>query len=223
MDVHNVTNQHFQMIEGQKQTLLKAKLRQGQRPRDREPKEKMYLKFMMNLMSLKTSHMTSNMIHSSFIPLPYLPCTAPLASLRRITIRELQLETHHRGTCLLLRVITPPNRMTAIMVLVEDDHTDAVMLQLYQQEAEDTREASHIVNVGTILLVKEPYFKVMASGEYGLRVDHLSDIVHLNNDDTRIPETWRPRILPTECSAQSLKIKGNTAVGEGKYWQAITE
>jgi hypothetical protein len=113
--------------------------------------------------------------------------------------------------------------MTGIMVLVEDDLADVVMLQMYQQEAEKTREAGDIVNVGTILLLKEPYFKVMASGEYGLRVDHLSDVVYLNNDDPRVPETWRPRILPAECSAQSLKSNGNIAVGEGKYWKAITE
>jgi hypothetical protein len=113
--------------------------------------------------------------------------------------------------------------MTAIMVLVEDDRADVIMLQLYQQEEEDIRDAGNIVNVGTILLVKEPYFKVMASGEYGLRVDHLSDVIHVNEDDPGIPETWRPRVLEVECSAESLKIKGNAAMREGKYWQAITK
>ncbi|KAJ4352582.1 uncharacterized protein N0V89_007931 [Didymosphaeria variabile] len=222
MDTYNVTDQYTQMLKSQKQTLLKAKKRKGQRPHDRAPREQMYLKFMMSLVSIKPTKQGRN-IQSSFIPLSYLPCTAPLAELKRIAIRDLQLETHHRGKYLPLRVITPPHRMTAIMVLAEDDLADVIILQLYQQEAEDIREASDAVNVGTILLVKEPYFKVMASGEYGLRVDHLSDVSHVSKDDPRIPATWRPQLLEAECSAQLLKTKGNTAMGEGNYWQAITE
>jgi hypothetical protein len=66
--------------------------------------------------------------------------------------------------------------MMAIMVL-EDESGDVVMLQIYQQEDEKIRPATAIINTGTFLLVKEPYFKVMGDGEYGLRVDHLSDVV----------------------------------------------
>jgi hypothetical protein len=66
--------------------------------------------------------------------------------------------------------------MMAIMVL-EDESGDVVMLQIYQQEDEKIRPATAIVKTGTVLLVKEPYFKVMGDGEYGLRVDHLSDVV----------------------------------------------
>jgi hypothetical protein len=41
------------------------------------------------------------------------------------------------------------------------------MLQIYQQEDEKIRPATAIINTGTVLLVKEPYFKVMGDGEYG--------------------------------------------------------
>ncbi|KAF2801437.1 uncharacterized protein BDZ99DRAFT_577577 [Mytilinidion resinicola] len=222
MDVHNDTDRYFQTLQNQKETLQKAKKRQGQRPRDWKPREEMYLGFMMALVAGEQRERRDTM-RSSFIPPAYLPCTTPLAELRRVTIRDLQLETHHRGTYLLLRATTPPRRITAIMVLVEDDCADVVMLQLYQQEEEDTRETADIVNVGTILLVKEPYFKVMASGEYGLRVDHLSDVINVDKDDPRIPGAWRPRALEVELSAESLKIKGNSSMGKGKYWQAITE
>ena len=46
--------------------------------------------------------------------------------------------------------------MTAIMAIVEDENGDVIMLQLYQQEDESARAAADIVNVSTILLVKEP-------------------------------------------------------------------
>jgi hypothetical protein len=222
MDIYNVSGQYTQLIDRQKQTLQEAKKRLGQRPRDRKSREDAYSKFMVALM-FTGDRTQKHMVHSSFIPPAYVPCITPLAELRRVAIKDLQLETHHRGTCLLLRSITPPSRMTAIMALMEDENGDAIMLQLYQQEDEDIRAAADIVNVGTILLVKEPYFKVMGDGEYGLRVDHLSDFIHLSRDDARIPKAWRSQVIEIGRSAKSLKINGNLAMKEGRYWDAITE
>lgn len=113
--------------------------------------------------------------------------------------------------------------MTGILVLVEDDCDDVIMLQLYQQDDDNVREATEIVDVGAILLVKEPYFKVMASGDYGLRVDHLSDVVHVNKHDSVVSNGWHPRIYEIEESVESYKAKGDSAIGEGKYWRAIRE
>ncbi|KAF1959181.1 hypothetical protein CC80DRAFT_467564 [Byssothecium circinans] len=225
MDVDNVTDQYWDLLQNQKKTLEKAKKRQGQRPHDWKPREQTYFQFMGALLARQRLSGSDQkpMLHSSFIPPAYLPCTAPLAELQRIAIRDLQLETHHRGTYLLLRAITPPSRMTGVMVLVEDERADVIMLQLYQQEEEKVREAADVVNVNTILLVKEPYFKVMASGEYGLRVDHLSDVIYVGRDDPRIPKAWRSSLLTADRSAESLRLKGNSAVGKGNYWQAITE
>lgn len=223
MDVDTDISNYLDVIEGQKRVLQKAKSRQGQRPRDRKPREQMYLEFMMASMATSAQQQREQgyLMHSSFIPPAYLPCTTPLAQLKSIAIRDLKLETHHRGKYLLLRVITPPNRMTAILVLAEDDYGDVVVLQLYQQEEESIREATDIVDVGTILLVKEPFFKVMASEDYGLRVDHLSDIVHIDKDDPVVPKGWYPKISEVEDSAESSKIKGDSAMGAGKYWKAI--
>jgi len=210
------------MIKSQRLTLRKAKTRQGQRPRDRKSREDAYANFMLALM-LRGDRNQKHMVHSSFISPAYLPCITPVVELRRVAIKDLQLETHHRGTYLLLRSITPPSRMTAIMALMEDENGDAIMLQLYQQEDKDTREATNIIRVGTILLVKEPYFKVMGDGEYGLRVDHISDVIHVDRDNTMIPDEWRPRLIEMEPSAESLKMTGNLAMGEGRHWDAITE
>ena len=220
MDVHNVTKEHAGLIHRQMIALQEAKMRQGHRPRDRQPKEYAYSKFMLALASCQDQkHL--HMFHSSYLPLAYLPCTTPMTQLRPVTIKDLQLETHHRGTYLLLRSLTPPQRMTAIMALMEDKNGDAILLQLYQQEDEDTRAADNIVTVGTILLIKEPYFKLMGDGEYGLRVDHLSDVVHLEKNDDRIPKAWQPNTVENELSAELLKIQGNSYMKESRYWDAI--
>jgi hypothetical protein len=222
MDVHNVTDQYTQLILSQKQTLQKAKSRQGQRPRDRKSRDDAYAKFMLTLM-FRRDKTQNDMIYSSFIPPAYPPCITPMDQLRRVAIKDLRLETHHWGTYLLLRSITPPSRMTAIMALMEDENSDVILLQLYQQQDENTRKAADVVDVGTVLLIKEPYFKIMADGEYGLREDHLSDVVRFSMDDAKIPQAWQPRLLEIEDSAESSKIKGNQAMGESRYWDAIME
>lgn len=221
MNVYEVGAQYADLITRQKQTLHDAIRRRGQRPRDRKSRSQTYSKFMSVLFSsgfMENRHM----FHSSFIPPAYSPCTTPMNELTPIAINDLQLETHHRGTYLLLRSITPPSRMTAIMAVMEDETGDVLMVQLYQQEDEIKRAAAEIVNVGIILLIKEPYFKIMGDGEYGLRVDHLSDVIQIKGDDARIPKAWIPRLIEIE-SAESLKAKGNLSMEQSRYWDAITE
>lgn len=158
-----------------------------------------------------------DVVSSAFISSSYLPCSTSMSELKPVAIKNLQLETHHRGTYLLLRSITLPYRMTAIVAVMEDENEDVVLLQLYQQEAESDRSAADIINVGTVLLVKEPYFKVMGDGEYGIRVDHLSDVIHLKRDDARIPKAWQPGLIEIQLSAESLKAQGNRSMGKKRY------
>ena len=224
MDMHNDSGQYLQLIEKQKLTLQRAKARQGERPRDREARVDAYFEFMLalNIRSIQGQD-AKHMIHSSFIPPAYPPCITPMEKLRSIAIEDLQLETHHRVMYLSLRSITPPNRMTAISALMEDEKGDAVSLQLYKQEGDDLREAAEIVNVSTILLVKEPYFKVLGDGRYGVRVDHLSDVLNIQEDDTRISAKWQPRLVEIGFTAESLKLEGNAAIAKKSYRDAIAK
>ena len=221
MDAHDVKAEYWGMMKSQRQTLKEAKKRQGQRPHDRKPREYAYMRFMMSREPM-TRESTERLIHSSFTAPAYAPCTTTVDELKQINIQDLQLETHHRGAYLLLRCITPPSRMTAIMVLVEDENEDVAMLQIYQQEDEDVRPAADIANTGTVLLVKEPYYKVMGDGEYGLRIDHLSDVVQLKGNNARIPLEWQSRVIEVGQSVESLKQKGNFAMKAGRFWEAIT-
>jgi hypothetical protein len=73
-------------------------------------------------------------IRSSFVPPAYTPSVAAPSTLKGILIKDLTLETHHRGSYILLRAVTPTDRMTAVMAVVEDERGDVLMLQLYNQE-----------------------------------------------------------------------------------------
>lgn len=222
MDLHNVSSELHDIISRQMKTLQEAKKRQGQCPQDRKTREQTYTNFMMLFTSRGIAHL-KGVVSSSFISSSYLPCSTPMTELKAVVIKNLQLETHHRGTYLLLRSITLPYRMRAVMAVMEDENEDAVLLQLYQQEDESDSSAVDIISVGTVLLVKEPYYKVMGDGEYGIRVDHLSDVIHLKRDNFRIPKAWQPRLIEIQLSAESLKAQGNRSMGKKKYWDAIKE
>lgn len=221
MDSHDVTKQHFELLMKFKQRLKEAKKRQGELPNDRKSPEYAFMMFMMLASGPLSQNKPGHFIHTSFIAPAYPPCITPVAELRHIAIGELRLEMHHRGSYILLRCITPPSRMTAVMVLGEDQNGDVVSLQIYQQENEEIRPATDIATPGIVLLVKEPYYKIMSDGEYGLRVDHLSDIVQLRSNDSRIPPDWQPRLIEIDQSAESLKLKGNWAILHGKFWDSI--
>jgi hypothetical protein len=160
----------------------------------------------------------TSFIRSSFVPPSYPPCAVPLSDLNKTMIDHLLLETHHRGTYLLVRSVTPQNWMTAVMAIVEDEKGDVLMVQLYHQE-DGTED---VIVEGTVLLLKEPFLKLMSDGNYGLRVDHLSDIVFLSADDERIPGSWRRGSAEQSGGAAlAWKTKGNTHFAKSAHRSAI--
>lgn len=102
-----------------------------------------------------------------------------------------------------------------------EDQQEVVLLQLYHQEQEQLRKATDVFSVSDIYLIKEPFLKTMASGGYGLRVDHLSDIVRIAEDSDVLPLKWRPRLLEIDPSAEATKQQGDKAVREGNFRKAI--
>ena len=113
--------------------------------------------------------------------------------------------------------------MTGILVICEDANDDVMLLHMYNQEEAKVRDITDIVDQGAVMLVKEPYFKVTASGEYAIRVDHLSDVVRLTSNDAMIPVRWLPRLSEIPDSIEPLKAKGDASMGKQKWWKAISE
>ena len=225
MEIDDVSHvgQWTQLLAKQKVALQAASKRKGERPKDRRSRGQLVHEFMLR--SASTSMLLGKkdryMIHQSWVAAPYPPSVAPLRTLKKLYIKDLQLETHHRGFYSLLRVATPPVTMTAVMTIMEDENDDGVVFQLYQQEDEDHRPGEEAVRIQHVCIVKEPYFKVMNDGGYGLRVDHLSDVVWLAPDDEMIPRSWRAPISEFEKTAEALKEEGNLALKAGKLDTAV--
>ena len=220
MDVCANLKEPGQAMEQYQAVLQEAKQMKRKIPGDRKNKNALLAAF-LPAQGLGTASSDSEerlLINTSFLPLAYPPSVVPLNNLQPIAIQKLRLERQHRGRYIVLRSITSPKRMAAIEVLAEDEHGDVIPLQLYQQEDEATRPATDIIHENSVVLIKEPFFKFTAPGDYSLRVDHLSDVVFLSDSDIIVPQLFqRPQVK----TADTLKLEGNTLMDDGKNWQAI--
>ncbi|KXJ88455.1 TPR domain protein [Microdochium bolleyi] len=230
MDVKDVSNEDWlgRMLKQWEQGAKQAQRRKGQLVRDHPPAQQLAARFTMQVqmaalrgpISSSSSSSSSGMMATSQLPLPYGPCVRPASELEPIMIADMQLETHHRGKRVALRVLTPPDRMTAVMAIVEDEQGTAVLLQSYYQPAEAVVPADEIMRAGDVFIVKEPFFKTATDGSYTVRVDHLGDLIRLADGDERIPRPWARRANATQLVSKDMRLQGNAAVQAMKWAEA---
>jgi hypothetical protein len=206
------------VLEQAKASAQRAIRRKGEMPKDHIPP---FLQVQMHMLQHESGYRPDETrIITTQIPTPYLPCTVPVAELTPILISEVRLETHHRGRMIVVRPMVPPNRMNAVMAIVEDAEGTAILLQVYQQPEEAVVSAQETLRQGCFYLLKEPYFKTTNSERtYSLRVDHVCDIVGLSDDDDLIPYRWR-RSMAIIGTSESIRTQGNEAVGKKRWAEA---
>ncbi|TEA16759.1 Serine/threonine-protein phosphatase 5 [Colletotrichum sidae] len=129
----------------------------------------------------------------------------------------MKLGEHNRGKQVVVRTMTPPDRVNGVLVCVEDEAGTAVLLQLYNQPEEV--HVDDLLLQNSIYLIKEPFLKVTASGGYSLRVDHVGDIILLSGNDERIPQRWRWR-RTIGGNSEEARMQGNTAVKQLNWGRA---
>lgn len=224
MDIKDVSNEskyigYMKQLQGAAE---RAARRKGQPVRDHPPSQQLVSSFLMKLMATSyRSQLNENTIATTQVPAPYPPCIVSANDLEPIMISEMRLETHHRGKKIMLRVLTPPDRMTAVMVIVEDEKGIAVLLQLYHQPEETIVPATEILSANMVCILKEPFFKCATDGTYSLRVDHPSDIIRLDGADDRIPSHWRPSMVISDENSTDIRKQGNDAVQVKKWAEAL--
>ncbi|KAH6885425.1 TPR domain protein [Thelonectria olida] len=219
MDVQDVSHESglVALLKQVQDAAERGSRRKGERVRDHRSPEQLISNFVMNLMQSTNNMDGFNAIATTQVPAAYTPCILSLTELKPIMISEMRLETHHRGTSVLLRVLTPPNRMTALMAIAEDEQRTAVLLQLYHQPEERVVPADEILKADKVCVLKEPFFKCATDGSYSLRADHVSDIVWLDEADERIPSKWRKPASNANNSSKSIRTQGNDAV-QNRDW-----
>ncbi|KIY67795.1 hypothetical protein CYLTODRAFT_490357 [Cylindrobasidium torrendii FP15055 ss-10] len=145
----------------------------------------------------------------------------PLATLKRVTLREMLCNKRHDGAYLLCRTFLPPARKVSVELYVEDPNGDAMFIAAYNlpglfQASLSTLDAHF--PVGTILAIREPWMKratvVGSRSNTMIRVDSPSDIIFpTSNADILEGIRWRTRLRAAEelqsRSAESWKKAGD--------------
>ena len=154
------------------------------------------------------------------LPPPYLPSVTPLEALDKLYIDDLSPGTHHRGSYILLRAITPSIRMAVTITIVEDEKEDVVTFHFYHLEEGDYPTAG-MIQEGSVCIIKEPWVVLSRDGAYVVRVDHVSDVIWLPKVDSRRPLAWQPQENGTIKTAKQWKDDGNDAMRAGKLHRAV--
>ncbi|KAG9730506.1 SET domain-containing protein, partial [Aureobasidium melanogenum] len=136
---------------------------------------------------------------------------------KKIFLKDLKFETHHRGSFLLLHVFCQPFRKAAVMAAVEDETGDVDRVALYHTK--EALRAFEVVPEGTVVTVKEPFYHLEEDGRYVLRVDHPSDMVVLEQHHKLYPEQWQNR-EEIQLTAPEWKREGNKAFVREEYPEA---
>ena len=110
--------------------------------------------------------------------------------------------------------------MMAVMAIAEDEEGTAVLLQLYFQPEESTVPAGAYVRPGATCILKDPFFKCATDGKYSLRVDHLTDVIWLDDGDDRVPLKWRNPVLALSDTSTNFRMRGNEAVKKDEWFEA---
>lgn len=122
-------------------------------------------------------------------------------------LTDLLVETHHEGKVLILRTITPPYQGAGTVVIVEDEYGNADKLGIYNQS---DRSILSIIPEGSVVAVKEPYYKYNGENDSMICVDHPSDIIYLRFDDAIIPPKFQLNEEETD-TATDWKEAGDKA------------
>ncbi|KAI8227020.1 hypothetical protein K4K55_008211 [Colletotrichum sp. SAR 10_96] len=215
-DVSNV-NEITALFRRLHQAAERAGSRKGETPTDHPPSNILVARFMMARSASLARSGDQTTYSTTQVPPPYPPCVRSAASLRPLPISKMKLEEHHRGKQVVIRTMTPPDKMNAVMAIAEDEEGTAVLLQLYNQP-EDVK-ADELLPQSSVHIIKEPFFKVTTDGKYSLRVDHVSDILLLSANDERIPKRWRtPK--QTDGNSEETRLQGNAAVKQQDWGRA---
>ncbi len=126
---------------------------------------------------------------------------------------ELHVESRHEGKMLIVRSITPPYSGSGMVTVVEDTAGNADKVGIYNQS-----DSSLLATVpqGSLLAIKEPYYRYSGEGSFMISLDHPSDILLLEADDPLVREAFRGRDETSTRSAVEWHQAGDRAFIERK-------
>lgn len=153
---------------------------------------------------------------ASWLSDSYPPSTAPIHKLKRIFLKDLNLDFHHRG-CYVLVQINPCLPFSGGVVVVDDEKGNLSGVRIVHQDGQRTYNESW--GCAKFLVIKEPFYRAVSKSSIGcITVHHVTDVVVVLLNDPRLPKNWQ---LRTEKSVDEWRQLGNKAVSEKQFHLAI--
>lgn len=153
-------------------------------------------------------------VDSSIIAPYYPPSKTPPSRLVKIPLGSLRLETHHRGSYLILATHMCPIEIAGVVIsIMRDEHHDLVMTSHHYENAES-------LYLGGVFIIREPYFTITAAGDYCVRVDHVTDMMPVCPTFYIVPLNLRRRGDASPRTVSDWKHEGDRNMQEKSYLAA---
>jgi hypothetical protein len=153
------------------------------------------------------------------LPPAYTPSCIPVSDAKKVCIEDLCVDRRDKNQVILLRVIAGPYVYSASIAIVEDESGNAARLTVCNLE--DSLDDSILVK-DAVLAVKQPCFSWTADGEYHIRVDHPSDVVHLGPNTEMIPNIWKDQpSVQKDITASDCKRGGDMMFLKKRFRKAL--
>lgn len=153
---------------------------------------------------------------SSWLADSYPPSTTPIRELKRICLKDLSLDLHHRG-CYVLVQINPSLPFSGGVAVIGDQEGNFAGVRIVHQDGKRTYNESW--GYARFLIIKEPFYVAISRSSMGcITVHHVTDVVVVTVGDSRLPKNWQSHI---DKSVDEWKKVGNKAVSEKQFHLAI--
>ncbi|KAK4193215.1 hypothetical protein QBC35DRAFT_519407 [Podospora australis] len=186
-------------------------------PRKRPTKEELLKTHNTHIKKQETAPNAPRPVKQPILSEAYPASTKSIRDVEIIPLSDLQVQSHHRGKGIIVKVISPPFLGAGAVSVVEDEFGNADKLAIYNQN--DSSILSGVPE-GCIVAVKEPYYIHNGTeDDYMICVDHPSDVILLRFTDPIIPESLR--LGPLLKAAEDWKNAGDTAFLERDFPTAV--
>ena len=124
--------------------------------------------------------------------------------MKPITVKEMTMGNTYRNRYIKLEIITELQMIVSIAFLGKDDNGDYILVAVYNYEnhygTKDYDQLSYIFQKGKHIIVLEPFYKMFASGEDGIRIEDPNEIIIFDDKD------WMTKFITAENKEESFRL-----------------